>query len=378
MIQFVLYSINAFLSIFLLYHFLSIKLNKQFFLLFIVTTVEFFILNNLLLIFIYLIFTIFYLYKFNSIDFNDAILFSLLTIIIYMSSSLIKNSFLPNWSIQYFNNFEITIIHFFIILFITKFYCSKKNQYMKKQVIFSLSLGTLALLFIVIFFAKITLGKNLNNIEKTVGSFSVIFLCYLLLKYYRLFNDSFTEIDISKQINNNYKYRIISQSKLAATYEKSNKMNHNTKYILLNLKYLLNNKKYNESTDYINNILHKIEKNQVIFTNNPYLDYLINNFNESLNNLNLSCNKNINVSKNSPFFNQTYCEQINEYFNYQLVLIKEIIPKSISLIINEKSDFLVMKVIFCGYNKCPSKINCDYKYENDLLITSLILEQTDD
>lgn len=41
---------------------------------------------------------------------------------------------------------------------------------------------------------------SVGDIEKFVGSFSTIFICYILLKYYQLFDDSFNEININKQM----------------------------------------------------------------------------------------------------------------------------------------------------------------------------------
>lgn len=378
MIKYIFHLINAIISIILIYRFLNLKLDYKCLLLTAGTFIEFCVLDTLVLIPIYLISTVLYLYIVNKVEFSDAFLFSLLTAMIYLSSGLIKSSFFPSWRIQNFNDFERTVIFSFMVLFTNNVLCSKNNQYIRKKVIFSLSLGTLSAMFVIMFFAKISLGKSLNDIEKFVGSFSAIFICYILVKYYRLFDDSFNEIDITKQMGNKYKYRIINQPKLTATYEKSSKMNHNIKYILLNIKLLLKNKSYEEAIGYIDKNLNKIEENQSIFTDNPYFDYLLNKFGDSLSKLGLSCNKNINISKNSIFSNWEYCNEITEYFDYQLNLIKQISPKSISLIIYEKGDFLIIKTIFFEFDQISIKINCSYKFENGLLITSLILDVLDD
>lgn len=372
MIRYCFCVLDAGLTIFLIYKFLDIKIDKRYVMLAIITAIEFCLLDSLLLTLVYFSITSVYLNKVNYIDYSDAYLFILLTEMIYLVSGLIKNAFLPIYVDHNANYFERTVIHFIMVVFIYNLFSSKKQQYIKKSVIVSLSLGTLSTILLVVIFAKLSLGNELTSIEIIAGSCATAFICWMLIRYYLLFNHSFDEID---KINDKYKYQIFNQSKLTSTYKKSNQMNHNLKYTLLNLKLLLNNQEYDKSIDYINSNLNIIDRNQSVYTNNPYFDYTINNFENNLAKLNLNCNKNICISENSIFGNEEYSKRVNEYFVNQMELIAQMQPKSISLMIQEKGDFLIIKTIYLDYCK-PSVIKGDYKYENDLLITSLILEDS--
>lgn len=167
----------------------------------------------------------------------------------------------------------------------------------------------------------------------------------------------------------------MSQSEVSIIYKKSKQMNHHIKYILLNIELYLKNKKYQEAINYINNNLYRIEENQTIFTDNHFFDYILNKFDNSLNNMSLTCTKSINISQNSYFNHYKYCEKINTFFEYQLNLIKQISPRTMGLIINEKGDFLIIKILYYDYDKIENDIECDYTVDNNMLVTSLILDK---
>lgn len=368
-------SIDAIFSIFLVYKFLNLKLDKRSIIIFIISIIEFISVNKLTLIICFIVSSVYLLHTIYKLEIIDIFLFSLLTIAIYLCSGLIKNSILPNWGLTIFNYFERTVIYLFFVIIFSEAFCKKNNQFMKKDMVISLSFGCLSIILIIMFFVKMSLGNNLNSLEISLGSCSAFFMCYMLLKYYKLFNDSCDEIDLSNKKNLKYKYRLMSQSEVSIIYKKSKQMNHHIKYILLNIELYLKNKKYQEAINYINNNLYRIEENQTIFTDNHFFDYILNKFDNSLNNMSLTCTKSINISQNSYFNHYKYCEKINTFFEYQLNLIKQISPRTMGLIINEKGDFLIIKILYYDYDKIENDIECDYTVDNNMLVTSLILDK---
>lgn len=368
-------SIDAIFSVFLVYKFLNLKLDKRSIIIFIISIIEFISVNKLTLIICFIVSSVYLLHTIYKLEIIDVFLFSLLTIAIYLCSGLIKNSILPNWGLTIFNYFERTVIYLFFVIIFSEAFCKKNNQFMKKDMVISLSFGCLSIILIIMFFVKMSLGNNLNSLEISLGSCSAFFMCYMLLKYYKLFNDSCDEIDLSNKKNLKYKYRLMSQSEVSIIYKKSKQMNHHIKYILLNIELYLKNKKYQEAINYINNNLYRIEENQTIFTDNHFFDYILNKFDNSLNNMSLTCTKSINISQNSYFNHYKYCEKINTFFEYQLNLIKQISPRTMGLIINEKGDFLIIKILYYDYDKIENDIECDYTVDNNMLVTSLILDK---
>lgn len=369
-------SIDALFCTFLLFKFFKMKMNHHFAIFTIITAFLFCFFNDFSLIISFFLISIIYFRFILNKELNNIFLFALLSIAMFIASDLIKKSMLP-WIYPYYNNYyERMIIHFFLTIFSVKVICPK-TYYLNNQIITSISFGILSLLFIALYFAKIALGNTLSNIEIFIGSLATLFMGYFLLQYLLLFNESSIQLLFYQNKQNNYKYNIFNQTKLINAYEKSNKMNHNIKYILLNLKRLINNHNEEDALNYIEDNLNMVKDNQSVFTNNPFFDYTINYFHDELKKLGIVCNKNIFLNENS-YFNQTiFADKITQFFKDQMSYVDVLNPESISLIIQEKGDFLSIKTIYYDIQNTTIDTSYHYSINDHILIMTMTLNKND-
>ena len=153
------------------------------------------------------------------------------------------------------------------------------------------------------------------------------------------------------------------------------RLQHNLRYVLLKIKYSLNDKEYDKCLNLIDNYVDKLRKFQLIInTDNPYFDYLIN---QELNELELrgiDINISVSISNSSNYLNSNYVNYVDSLMEYLKDKVKKLTiniyevnnNNIVEIILNEIDDFFIQKNI----KDLILLINADYKIskENKMLI----------
>ena len=153
------------------------------------------------------------------------------------------------------------------------------------------------------------------------------------------------------------------------------RLQHNLRYVLLKIKYSLNDKEYDKCLNLIDNYVDKLRKFQLIInTDNPYFDYLIN---QELNELELrgiDINISVSISNSAYYLNSNYVNYVVSLMEYLKDKVKKLTiniyevnnNNIVEIILNEIDDFFIQKNI----KDLILLINADYKIskENKMLI----------
>lgn len=366
--------LSSLLTSYLLFKLLKLKLDFNYIIYTVLTSILFIYLESVILMIAYVILTYMFMkYVFDEDDI-DVLLYSLFSITVYIISDLIKKS-LFIWVYPFYSNYyEIIVIQFLLTLFMLKVIVPKTN-YLDKRVLINLSLSIFSLILIIVCFTKLSMKEPLLQHEVILGSCSVIFLSYFILKDYVFISDTANEIKIYQKKLDDKRYSSYNHAKVISTYEKSNKLNHNVKYVLLNLKRLLNSQEYEQASEYLDHNLKIVQDNQTVFTDNPFFDYVINCFDEELKKKGISCNKNIFIPDNCDYNDSMYTDEIDAYFKDMLKYLDRLQPKSVGLIAQEKGDYFLLKCIFDNIKNNYDEIKYQYKLIDNTIIVTLIIEK---
>lgn len=366
--------LSALLTSYLLFKLLRLKLDYKYMIYAVLSSILFIYLESVILMIGYVILTYLYMkYVFDEDD-ADALLYSLFSITVYIISNLIKKS-LFTWVYPFYSNYyEIIVIQFLLTLFMLKVIVPKTN-YLDKRVIINISLSIFSLILIIVYFTKLSMKEPLLQHEVILGSCSTIFLSYFILKDYVFISDTTSEIKVYQKKLDDKRYSSYNHAKVISTYEKSNKLNHNVKYVLLNLKRLLNSQEYEQASEYLDHNLKVVQDNQTVFTDNPFFDYVINCFDEELKKKGISCNKNIFIPDNCDYNDSMYTDEIDAYFKDMLKYLDRLQPKSVGLIVQEKGDSFLLKCIFDNIKNNYEDIKYKYKIIDNTMIVTLVIKK---
>lgn len=206
---------------------------------------------------------------------------------------------------------------------------------------------SISIIFVILVLILCVLGQALlfNNITYEDILFTIIAIivvfCLTLIIYYKIQVENESLINVLIE-NERQKYKEKNYQIINHLSSEISESEHRMMYILLQVKGLINNQKYNRAKEVINNYIDTINKFSVfINTNNPYFDFIVNRkFNECFTK-NIICKANIFVT--------------GEY-----ALEQEDLSTVICLIIDYLSEL----------NSNDKTINVDIQQENNLLVCS--------
>lgn len=128
--------------------------------------------------------------------------------------------------------------------------------------------------------------------------------------------------------NEEIKYKKENYNVLTKMVDDIYRLEHNLRYILMKIKFEIQDKKYDECLELIENYTKNFNKfKTIINTENPYFDYFINKKLNELYMNNIDANISISISKSDYYLNK-------EYTNYVLLLLDSIKSKTDKLTIN--------------------------------------------
>ena len=236
-------------------------------------------------------------------------------------------------------------------------------------IVFSLLLISLYIL------ANDYVTNNLNKVD--------VFICMILFSinaimvinvYLSILEENEEKMKI-KIKNEEIKYKKENYIILARMSDELYRLQHNLRYVLLKIKYCLNDREYDKCKNLVDSYVDKLRKFKILInTDNPYFDYLIN---QELNDLNLrgiDINISVSISNSDYYLNKNYVNYVISLMEYLKDKVKKLTiniyevnnNNVIEIILNELDDFFIQKNI----QDLILLIDAEYKIskQNEMLI----------
>ena len=141
--------------------------------------------------------------------------------------------------------------------------------------------------------------------------------------------------------NEEIRYKKENEKVLSKMSEDIYQLEHNLRYILMQVKLNEQNKKYDENIELIDQYIRNFGKfKAIINTNNPYFDYFMNQKINDLSNNGIDVHTSINISHSDYYLDREYVEYLIKVIN---LFKKEAIQITIN--IYEKQGFNIIEVL---------------------------------
>lgn len=336
--------IEAFLCVYLWMKLL--KTNKiQIGLIVIFITIEMLCINNDYKIFVILLTMSIYMYFIMKVKSLYAILLPLISITIYMTCICIEKLLTPYSILAYADIYETIVLHLIFLFIINKVVDLGKER-LNIRHIFNFMITQVSVIFLLSFFVKLMIHQEYSYIELITLGFCIIMISILSLYYIYIYNQQINyQIDLSHDLKNE-KYLKLNHIEMENKYHINNKLNHNMKYILMNIKLYLQQDNNHLAREYIDDYLNEMASNKICYTGNAHFDYMINKYNESLKKKNINVEKEIFISQESYLNNDKYIDEIKKFLEKQYQYLHILETNSYHLSIYEKGDFTIVKAIY--------------------------------
>lgn len=217
--------------------------------------------------------------------------------------------------------------------------------------------------------------NNLNKVD--------VFICMILISinaikvinvYLSILEENEEKMKI-KIKNEEIKYKKENYIILARMSDELYRLQHNLRYVLLKIKYCLNDREYDKCKNLVDSYVDKLRKFKILInTDNPYFDYLIN---QELNDLDLrgiDINISVSISNSDYYLNKNYVNYVISLMEYLKDKVKKLTiniyevnnNNVIEIILNELDDFFIQKNI----QDLILLIDAEYKIskQNEMLI----------
>ena len=141
--------------------------------------------------------------------------------------------------------------------------------------------------------------------------------------------------------NEEIRYKKENEKVLSKMSEDIYQLEHNLRYILMQVKLNEQNKKYDENIELIDQYIRNFGKfKAIINTNNPYFDYFMNQKINDLSNNGIDVHTSINISHSDYYLDRKYVEYLIKVIN---LFKKE--ATQITINIYEKQGFNIIEVL---------------------------------
>ena len=185
---------------------------------------------------------------------------------------------------------------------------------------------------------------TINNINPTDTLFCMFLTAIVTLVIFNIYGKLLKENEESTRIrlkNEEIRYKKENEKVLSKMSEDIYRLEHNLRYILMQVKLNEQNKKYDENIELIDQYIRNFGKfKAIINTDNPYFDYFMNQKINDLSNNGIDVHTSINISHTDYYLNR-------EYVEYLIIIINLFKKEAIQITINiyEKQGFNIIEVL---------------------------------
>ena len=223
--------------------------------------------------------------------------------------------------------------------------------FLKQKVNYDTNLNTKRWLTIVIIILILLVVTYLLSISYVFDNANVLInlLCAALVYVaivliFNIYGKLLKENEESTRIrlkNEEIRYKKENEKVLSKMSEDIYQLEHNLRYILMQVKLNEQNKKYDENIELIDQYIRNFGKfKAIINTNNPYFDYFMNQKINDLSNNGIDVHTSINISHSDYYLDRKYVEYLIKVIN---LFKKE--ATQITINIYEKQGFNIIEVL---------------------------------
>ena len=223
--------------------------------------------------------------------------------------------------------------------------------FLKQKVTYDTNLNTKRWLTIVIIILILLVVTYLLSISYVFDNANVLInlLCTVLVYVaivliFNIYGKLLKENEESTRIrlkNEEIRYKKENEKVLSKMSEDIYQLEHNLRYILMQVKLNEQNKKYDENIELIDQYIRNFGKfKAIINTNNPYFDYFMNQKINDLSNNGIDVHTSINISHSDYYLDRKYVEYLIKVIN---LFKKE--ATQITINIYEKQGFNIIEVL---------------------------------
>ena len=185
---------------------------------------------------------------------------------------------------------------------------------------------------------------TINNINPTDTLFCMFLTAIVTLVIFNIYGKLLKENEESTRIrlkNEEIRYKKENEKVLSKMSEEIYQLEHNLRYILMQVKLNEQNKKYDENIELIDQYIRNFGKfKAIINTDNPYFDYFMNQKINDLSNNGIDVHTSINISHSDYYLDREYVEYLIKAIN---LFKKEVTQLTIN--IYEKQGFNIIEVL---------------------------------
>ena len=185
---------------------------------------------------------------------------------------------------------------------------------------------------------------TINNINPTDTLFCMFLTAIVTLVIFNIYGKLLKENEESTRIrlkNEEIRYKKENEKVLSKMSEDIYQLEHNLRYILMQVKLNEQNKKYDENIELIDQYIRNFGKfKAIINTDNPYFDYFMNQKINDLSSNGIDVHTSINISHSDYYLDREYVEYLIKVIN-----LFKLEATQITINIYEKQEFNIIEVL---------------------------------
>ena len=200
--------------------------------------------------------------------------------------------------------------------------------------------------FLILLLELYILGNDytINNINPTDTLFCMFLTAIVTLVIFNIYRKLLKENEESTRIrlkNEEIRYKKENEKVLSKMSEDIYQLEHNLRYILMQVKLNEQNKKYDENIELIDQYIRNFGKfKAIINTDNPYFDYFMNQKINDLSSNGIDVHTSINISHSDYYLDREYVEYLIKVIN-----LFKLEATQITINIYEKQEFNIIEVL---------------------------------
>ena len=223
--------------------------------------------------------------------------------------------------------------------------------FLKQKVTYDTNLNTKRWLTIVIIISILLVVAYLlgisyvfDNANVLVNLFCAALVYVAIILIFNIYGKLLKENEESTRIrlkNEEIRYKKENEKVLSKISEDIYQLEHNLRYILMQVKLNEQNKKYDENIELIDQYIRNFGKfKTIINTDNPYFDYFMNQKINDLSNNGINVHTSINISHSDYYLDREYVEYLIKVIN-----LFKLEATQITINIYEKQGFNIIEIL---------------------------------
>lgn len=232
------------------------------------------------------------------------------------------------------------ILYLIVVLAFLKKKTSYKSQLNPKRWV------TIIVVISILFIVAYVLGTSyvFDNVNVLANLFCTALIFIAIILILNIYGKLLKENEESTRIrlkNEEIRYKKENEKVLSKMSEDIYQLEHNLRYILMQVKLNEQNKKYDENIELIDQYIRNFGKfKAIINTDNPYFDYFMNQKINDLSNNGIDVHTSINISHSDYYLDREYVEYLIKVIN-----LFKLEATQITINIYEKQEFNIIEVL---------------------------------